>query len=479
MAEVEVLFLSSELVPYSKTGGLADVAGALPAALRAGGHRVLAVTPLYGSIDRAGLVPGEVGGEVQLGFHRLSWSGWTDPAGTTWFVDIPGLYDRGSLYTNGGDEHLRFAALGEASLQLAHARGWPIGIVHCNDWQTGLVPATLRGRWAHHPVLGRAGVVMTIHNLGYQGRFGAGVAGSLGLDGHEYLLHRDHLADGYVSFLETGILHADVITTVSPTYAREIQTPEGGAGLDGPLEARSDDVVGILNGIDSTEWNPRLDRLIPARFSAKSLWRKELNKEALLTGAGLEYRKHVPVIGIVTRLAHQKGIEIMRGPLLHFLETWDLRLVVLGSGQPEYEAFFRWLTERHPDKAVFVNGYDNRLSHLIEAGSDLFVMPSLYEPCGLNQMYSLAYGTIPVVRRVGGLADTVVQADVETGTGTGVVFDDFTEDGLGWALGRALTMHLDRRGWQLIQRNGMAIDNSWAQRAEQYLELYRRVLAAR
>jgi starch synthase len=237
-------------------------------------------------------------------------------------------------------------------------------------------------------------------------------------------------------------------------------------------------VVGILNGIDKIAWNPSLDRLIPARYSTKSLWRKELNKSALMDRFDLPYRKHVPVVGMVTRLAWQKGIELLADPLSYFLESWDIRFAIVGSGDSHYESMLHELAGRYPGKLGFFAGYDNSLSHLVEAGSDMFLMPSLYEPCGLNQMYSVAYGTVPIVRRVGGLADTVEQADPALGTGTGIVFNDYDTNAVGWAIGRALTLHADRKGWKCIQLNGMAIDNSWEPRAAEYVSEYRRLLGA-
>ena len=473
---LRILFLSSEIVPYAKTGGLADVSGALPAALGGLGCEVVAMMPLYGSVDRDDLIRHpEWSGRVEVGNATYEWTAWESREGQTRFIDIPELFDRDAFYTDDRDEHLRFATFSIAALDHAVATSLQPDVIHANDWQTGLVPALVRGPYADR--LGRTRTVFTIHNLGYQGRFDASVAESLGLGGHTDLLHRDHLEEGYVSFLETALLRADWITTVSPTYAREIQTPEGGAGLDELLRQRARRVVGILNGIDDDEWNPSADRLIPYRYSVKSLWRKELDKEALLTHFGLGYRKHVPVIGMVTRLAWQKGVDLVNDPFRHFLDTWDVRLALVGSGEARYEQMMHQLVADHPDKVGFFAGYDNRLSHLVEAGSDIFLMPSLYEPCGLNQMYSLAYGTIPVVRRVGGLADTVEQADVSIGAGTGVVFDHYDANAVGWALGRALSMHLDRKGWQTLQRNGMSIDNSWDERAEEYLRLYRRAIA--
>jgi starch synthase len=468
---VRVLFLSSEVVPWSKTGGLADVSGALPAALRKADHKVLTITPLYDSIDTETLTrePRLSGSPISLGGREWSWEVWADHDTSTLFIEVPGIFDRGTLYTDDPDEYLRWAVFQHLALRTAVTAGFKPKVIHCNDWQTGLVPLLTRTVYL---ALSDVPTLMTIHNLGYQGRFPAETVGRLGIDDHS-LFHQEHLAAGWYSFLETGLLHADWISTVSPTYAREIQTPDGGAGMDGILRRRSDRVVGILNGIDTDEWNPSTDLLIPWRYSSRSLWRKERNKEALLAELGVNYRPHVPVLGIVSRFAHQKGFDIMGPPLVHFLESWDVRLVVLGSGEKRYESYFHWLQAMNIGKVGFFSGYDNRMAHLVEAGADMFLMPSLYEPCGLNQMYSLAYGTLPVVRRVGGLADTVEHTDGDTGTG--FVFDHYTEDGLGWAIGQGLTMHQDRSAWQRTQLRGMAVDNSWEARADEYVTLYRRM----
>lgn len=468
---MRILFLSSEVVPWSKTGGLADVSGALPAALRELGHKVLTITPRYDSIPLEQLTsePELDRGPVTVGDSEWTCRVWSDAETSTLFLDVPGLFDRGRLYTDDPDEHLRWTVFQHLALRTTIAAGFKPKVIHCNDWQTGLVPLLTRSTYLP---LSDVPTLLTIHNLGYQGRFGVETAGQLGIE-DPGLLATHHWADGWYSFLETGMQHADWISTVSPTYAQEIQAPEGGADLDGTLRRRSDRIVGILNGIDTDEWNPSTDLLIPWRYSSRSLWRKQRDKEALLAELGLPYRPHVPVLGIVSRMARQKGFDIMGGPLVHFLETWDLRLVVLGTGEEKYESYFHWLKAMNGDKVGFVNGYDNRMAHLIEAGADLFLMPSLYEPCGLNQMYSLAYGTLPVVRRVGGLADTVEH--VAGDTGTGFVFDHYTEDGLGWAIGQGLGLHQDRAGWQAAQTRAMAIDNSWEARADEYVTLYRRM----
>lgn len=463
---VRVVFLTSEVVPFSKTGGLADVAAALPAQLRAAGVQVATITPAYRSVLAATqLTPREdLAGKV--GGHQLTV--WEDSATATLFLAVGDLFDREGFYDH-PDDHLRFSLFTRAALQVAATLDPPPDLIHANDWQTALAPLLLKLTGDS-----RTRTVLTIHNLGYQGTFSPQTLGALGLDPDD---ERVYLREGWVNFLALGIVHATRITTVSPTYAREIQTPEGGAGLDGLLRARSEDLVGILNGIDTAEWNPRTDPHLPFRYSEKSLWRKEKDKEALLRGLGLHYRKDVPVLGIVSRLVWQKGFDIVASPLTYFLDTWDCRLVVLGTGEARYEELFSQLVARYPHKVSFTAAYDNRLAHLIEAGADLFLMPSLYEPCGLNQMYSLAYGTAPVVRKVGGLADTVTHFDPTTGRGTGFVFEHFTEDGLGWVIGQGLTTHLKRDAWRQLQANAMAEDNSWERRAGEYLALYEELLA--
>ncbi len=469
---MRVLFVSSEVHPFAKTGGLADVASALPAALRAKGEDVVTVMPLYRSVSRANLRPISELTDVELSFGPNSgvWSAFAHDPSRTILIDIPQLYDRDYLYGHGEDEAIRWAALAHASLQMPSTLGWQPHIAHCNDWQTGLIPLLIEGR-RDDPMLAKTRTVMTIHNLGYQGHFGSLAVGRLGLEGLEDRLHQDHLDDGYIGFLETGLLAADAITTVSPTYAEEIKTPEGGAGLDWLLAQRSSVVTGILNGIDVDEWDPKIDTIIPANYDSVDLTGKQECRTTLLEGFRLDPAPGPPVVGIITRLAYQKGIEIMEAPLRHFLHTWDLRVAVLGSGEERYEEMFEKLATDFPDKVGFYPGYNNDLAHLIEAGSDIFLMPSLYEPCGLNQMYSLVYGTAPVVRRVGGLADTVIDASLPDGNG--FVFDEFSEDALGTALGRALDLHTRPAAWNELVQRAMAGSFSWGERADEYLDLYR------
>jgi starch synthase len=482
MAPLRILFVTAEMAPLAKTGGLADVSASLPRELASRGHDVRVILPHYGRIRvrHPGLVVEPVPGLINLSFahgpHRVVFSvGTTRLPGqgaSIFLVDCPSLFARDAIYTQDGDEHLRFAVFTRAALEICQRWGWAPDVFHVHDWHAALLPLYLRTIYAWDRLFEGARTLLTIHNLGHQGVFGSGVLPDLGLGGETALLPQDDLGAGRVSFLKTGLLHAHALSTVSPTYAREIQTPEYGFGLDGVLRARSRDLVGILNGIDVETWNPRTDPHLVARYSEKSLHRKELDKQALLEALGLPYSKGVPVVGIVTRLSPQKGIELLYEPIPELLAARDVRFVALGSGGGEYEAFLRSLAERFPGKACFYAGFSEKLAHLIEAGSDFFLMPSRYEPCGLNQMYSLRYGTAPVVRRTGGLADTVTPFDPRTGQGNGFVFEHFTAQGLRWALDQGLATYADARAWRTLQRNAMAGDFSWAHQVPRYEALY-------
>ena len=476
---MNILVVASEVVPFAKTGGLADVSSALPRHLSVAGHDVRVVMPLYGQVAQHHQIEkeewwGDI--TIPLGSRTAAFVTRTGvlpgSEAAVHFVDCPPFYHRASIYTHDPDEHQRFILLSRAALEISQRLEWSPDIIHVNDWQTALVPLYLRSVYAWDRLFADTRTVFTIHNLGYQGGFPARAAGDLGLGDSAYLLHQDQLRSGQLNFLAHGIMYADLITTVSPTYAWEIQTPEMGFGLDGLLRSRTHDLVGILNGIDPLEWNPRTDGRIPFRFSEKSLWRKEKNKEALLTELKLHYQKGIPLVGIVTRLAGQKGVELVAQTMGWFLARQDLRFVALGSGEPHYERTLEGLQARFPERAAFHRGYHNDLAHKIEASADFFLMPSLYEPCGLNQLYSLAYGTAPVVRRTGGLADTVTHFDPETGEGNGFVFEHYDATGLAWALGEGLSVHADRRVWQQLQRNAMAEDHSWTRRTGEYEQLY-------
>jgi starch synthase len=480
---LSVCLIASEVAPLAKTGGLGDVTAALARHLHASGHDVRLFMPLYGTLDPRSLGAHPVDFlqdmELRMGRHRVQYRVLTAPLPGSdlglYLVEAPPLFRRDRIYDSRGDEHLRFACLTRAALECCQRMGWAPHILHVNDWHTALGPLYLKTlyRWDH--LFDRTRSVLTIHNIGYQGVFPSAVLPDLGLEGESGRLRREELAAGRVGFLSTGILHADCVTTVSPTHAREIQTPEYGMGLEGLVQQRAKRLVGILNGVDYNEWDPRHDPMISFHYDAENLDGKWKNKRVLLEGLGLSSSPEAPVLGIVSRLVRQKGIDLMLDPLPRFLERRDLRLVALGSGEARYENYFQWLQLRFPDKVVYYRGFQNELAHLIEAGADIFLMPSLYEPCGLNQMYSQRYGTVPLVRRTGGLADTVEPWNGGTGEGTGFVFEHATTEGFAWALQAALEVWPDRRGWRRLMANGMARNWSWERQGNLYVDLYRRL----
>ena len=473
---MRVLFVSAEVAPFSKTGGLGDVASALPAALETLGHEVTVVSPLYRRVSNGVHRLHDVYTEVPISaLGGITFDADLADDGRNWFVDFPAFFDREGIYGNDRDEHRRFLLLTHATLELCRRRGWSPDIVHVNDWHTGFMPLYLRSLYGSDPLFARARSVFTIHNLGYQGVFGANIVDDLALGSSRFLLHQDHLRAGRIGFMEHALMYADAISTVSPTYAYEIQTPEHGFGLDEILRHRARDLFGILNGIDIDVWNPETDVHLATNYSTSDLAGKKDNKTALLAKAGLDPHPDLLTVGIVTRLTAQKGIEIALRPLARRLESGQIRLVALGSGERRYEEAFGWLASAFPGRASFQTGYDEPLAHLIEGGADVFLMPSLYEPSGLNQMYSLAYGTPPIVRQTGGLADSVTHYDPRRQEGTGFVFEHYSEEGVAWALDQALFVFADKEHWQILQRNGMAEDNSWERRALQYDRLYRQV----
>jgi len=476
----KILFVASEAYPLMKTGGLGDVCGALPQALTALGEDVRLLMPGYrDSMANAGTLKKvaeialpSVSAPVRLLEGRLP--------GTrikTWLIDYPPAYDRpGNPYQNAlgvdwPDNAERFALLARVAVAIAHGikrLRWQPDIVHCHDWQTGLVPALLSQE------TNRPATVFTIHNLAYQGLFPYETFSALGLpatwwsmDGLEF--------HGQMSFVKGGIAFADRVTTVSPTYAREIQTAEFGHGLDGLLRHRAPVLRGILNGIDTKIWNPRRDAAIATRYSAHRLGTgKAANKAALQTELGLATEPDAPLLGMVSRLVHQKGIDQFIEALPVLLEK-PLQCAVLGTGDAEYEQALRALAGRYPGQLAVVIGYNEPLAHRIIAGADLFLMPSRFEPCGLTQFYSLRYGTVPVVRRVGGLNDSVIDTSAATladGSATGIVFEAANSAALVQAVERGNALYQKRRTWQALRRNGMQQDFSWRHSAVEYQRLY-------
>jgi starch synthase len=483
--KLTVCMLASEAAPLSKTGGLADVSGALTKYLHSAGHDVRLFTPFYKSIDRTKITARPVEGlqrfDVRVGSHHYLFSlfsaqlpGSTAPV---YLLECPALYERAALYTTDVDEHLRFLAFTRAAFLACQRMQWSPQILHCNDWHTGFAPLFLKALYDHDPLFKRTRSVLTIHNIGYQGIFSSTALGDLDLGPKSYLVHQDDLRAGKINPLRQGVMYADAITTVSPTHAKEICTDQYGMGLQDSLRARGGAVTGILNGVDYDEWDPRVDRNLTQNYDPDHLQIKAQLKREFLGRMGFNIAPEVPLGGIVSRLAQQKGIELMFESLPQVLEWREFGLVVLGSGEPQYEEFFNTLQADFPGRVVFRRGYDDPLSHWIEAVSDLFLMPSMYEPCGLNQMYSLRYGTVPIVRKTGGLADSVEHYNPDTGVGTGIVFNDFNSEALEWALNTALDLYSAPTHWLRIVRNGMRRDFSWQHQGGMYVELYEKLLA--
>ena len=482
---MKIAFVSAEITPFAKVGGLADVSAALPAALHKAGHDVRVFVPLYRRAKTPERIFEPVAGMervvLKIGPHRVIFGVKTSVLPQSdlpvHFIDCPGLYDREGVYTQDADEHFRYVALCYAALAACQHMGFSPDILHANDWQTALLPLILNTRMAwDHNRFANTKTVLTIHNLAHQGMFPASTVADTGLADSAHLFHQDQLREGVINYLLTGILYSTAVTTVSPTYAREIQTDLGGGMLAPFLRARKSTVVGVLNGIGADEWNPETDADIEQNYSSATLDDKEKNKQALLEELGLPYIPNLPVFGVVSRLTWQKGLELIVSALPTFLAAGKLQLVVLGSGAGLYEQQFSLLQRRFPRQVCFYRGFSNKLAHRIEAGADVFLMPSRFEPCGLNQMYSLRYGTVPIVRQTGGLADTVVPFNPQTQRGTGFVFRPLTAAALGRAVQQALAVWPHRRVWRQLQLNGMQVDFTWDRQVKVYEELYGRVL---
>lgn len=481
---MHIAFVASECVPFAKTGGLADVVGALPRALADLGHQVSVYIPRYKptrptdpqTVVRSITIPFDdryrfcsvVTGENAAGVRH-------------YFVDYPPYFEREGLYgTPAGDysdNAERFALLCRAVLEATKILGVP-QVFHCHDWQSALVPALLRTVYAEDPAFSDVATIITVHNIGYQGIFPPEILPLLMLPWDLFTISRLEFF-GQVNFLKGALVMADAISTVSRRYAQEIQTSEYGFGLEGVLHDRASSVVGILNGVDYEQWSPQTDRYIAARYSVQDLSGKAKCKEDLLAEFGLsDTHSKLPVIGIVSRFAAQKGFDLI-AQIMDRLAREELILTVLGSGDGSYEEMFRRLHRQFPQKIAIKIAYDNVLAHKIEAGADMFLMPSHYEPCGLNQIYSLKYGTVPIVRATGGLDDTIEPWDARTAKGTGFKFSDYTGEALLATVRQALLEFRDQASWQVLMKNGMSRDFSWAASAREYSKLYDRVRQAK
>lgn len=464
--------VSSEAAPWAKTGGLADVVGALPASLQPLGNEVAVLIPRYSSIDLKGSRRVYNDLPIFLAGKRYDTSIYLAKADfPLYLLDCPALYDRPGLYNEAGvdypDNHIRFAVLARAGLAVARLL-FRTEIFHCHDWQTGTLPVYLKTTFANDPTFIGVKTLFTIHNLGYQGLFRPSALSEVALDSSVYRPDRMEFYSN-ISYIKGGIQYADALTTVSPTYAREIQTPEYGFGLDGALRSRANVLTGIVNGIDYKQWNPKTDPYLPAHFSATDLAGKKICKQHLLTEYGLPPEAiDRPLIGIVSRFASQKGTELVAQVIPGILAE-NMYLVVLGNGDPGYEDYFQRLASENPGRIGVRIGFDNGLAHRIEAGSDMFLMPSRYEPCGLNQLYSLRYGTVPIVRATGGLDDTIEES-------TGFKFAEYTGHAFWQAIRAAVDTYANRDSWQQMVARGMQKDFSWDFSAAAYSALYRQLL---
>lgn len=484
---MDVVLVASEAVPFAKTGGLADVAGALPRALARVGVGARLILPCYRQARDGGIPLADTGIVLKIPIGPKVVEGRVQTATIpgsdvpVYLIDQPAYFDRPGLYQRDGADYVdnceRFIFFQRAALETIRALGLRPDVIHGNDWQTGLVPVYLDEFYRGTPELARTGTLFTIHNMAYQGSFWHWDMPLTGLDWRLFNWRQLEFHNR-INFLKAGLVFSDVLSTVSPTYAKEIQTPEFGCGFDGLLRARRHDLHGIVNGIDPAAWNPRGDRHLVANYDADTFSvGKAACKAALQHRAGLPDRPDVPLFAQIGRLDPQKGWDLLID-VADDLLAGDVQMVVLGVGQPRYHGLLASLAARHPDKLRVFLEFSGPLAHQIEAGADLFLMPSLYEPCGLNQLYSLAYGTIPIVRSTGGLADTVVDATPETlakGTATGFAFHDATADALRGAIGRALDLWPDRDAWSRLIRTAMRADWSWDRVARDYLGLYEEV----
>ena len=485
---LNVLFVSSEVEPFAKTGGLADVSGALPQVIRQLDHEIRVMLPRYGSISerkarlhdmiRLKEIDIPVGTRHYSASVKSSFITNPQVKVQTYLLDNSTLFGRSGLYVHPetkkdyADNDIRFTFFNRAVLEVLKKLGWAPDIIHCNDWPTALLPAYLKTLYKHDPFYKDTKTVFTIHNMAYQGVFPhASFAHTLLPKDQDS--DRGVIAFGNLNFLKAGLVHADALTTVSERYAQEIRSSEEyGCGLQSILEKRKHDLTGILNGADYAVWDPSVDELIPQRYDPRSIDLKVENKRALLSKVGLPYQERTPVIGIISRLADQKGFDLI-GEVLDDLVKLPVQLVVLGTGEKKYHDLFEKAARKHPQHIGIALTFNNDLAHLIEAGSDMFLMPSRYEPCGLNQIYSMRYGTAPVVRATGGLDDTVEEFQPASGNGTGFKFTEYKSSAMFKAVQRAAAVFADVTAWRKLMKNGMAKDFSWEASARKYIQLYR------
>jgi len=490
MQNFKICYVSSEVVPFAKTGGLADVAGALPVAHKEMGQDVRVMMPNYKSINERKYVLREVirlrEVEVELNNQLKYANGKTaflpNSKVHVYFLSIPEYFDRKDYYVDPDtskdypDNAERFANFSMAVLKTLKLLYWQPDIIHCNEWQTALIPYYLKTYFKEDKFFKNTKTVLSLHNLAYQGIFPVEEAKKIGIEEQHYNKGGEFEFYGKINFLKAGIIFADVLNTVSEQYAIEITTnPEYGFGMEEFLELRKKDLSGILNGVDYSIWDPEVDNIITRQYSSKSLELKRENKEALCAKNNLIFDPAVPLIGMISRMVDQKGFDIISEAFEDIMKL-NVQFILLGDGGPDYKKKFARYQKKFPKQFAVNFGYDNNMAHHIESGADMFLMPSRFEPCGLNQIYSLKYGTVPVVRETGGLKDTINDFDPDTGKGNGFTFTEYSSKDLLKTIKRAVNTFKDEKTWQKIQKSGMRADFSWANSAKKYLKLYEKAL---
>ncbi len=493
--KLKILFVTSEIVPFVKTGGLADVSSALPQMLSELGHEVRIVIPKYGAVDDRRFKIHEIvrlkdivvkigdkdvmfslkscflpGPRIRVQIYFLD--------NQEYFGSRNGLYIDPKTGKDYADNDERFILLSRAAMELIIKLGWIPDVIHLNDWQCGLIPAYLKTVYKDQESFDQFKTLFTIHNLAYQGQFPPATFEKTGLPKELESVSKGIIHNGKVNFMKSGLMFADVINTVSKTYANEIRTKEEyGEGLKDVLSKRKDSLFGIVNGIDKNVWNPEKDKQISQTFSLKNLEDKLVNKKELAERFGLQYNEKIPIIGLISRLFDSKGFDIIQKGFADLMKL-DVQIILLGTGEAKHHAFFDKMSQKFPKKFASFLGFSDELAHLIEAGADMFLMPSKYEPCGLNQMYSLVYGTVPIVRETGGLADTVIRYNDKTEEGNGFVFKKYDAAEMVKEIKRAVKLFGDTKTWQKIMRSGMKSDFSWDSSAKKYIELYKTLLSS-
>ena len=478
---MKIFFASSEVVPFAKTGGLADVAGALPKALAKLGHEVKVVMPAYKTVkaeilDSFPLTFSLFGNNINCTIEQ---SLMPDSNVLIYFVKYDPYFGRDSLYQAQGQDYLdnpeRFAFFSMAALALAEHLKWPPDIIHCNDWQSALIPTYLKTSFFKDHFFEHSATVYTVHNLAYQGLCSKDRMSNIGMTEEHFTPERLEFY-GKLNIMKGGLVYADIINTVSPTYSHEMQTKEYGCGLEGLLLSRSQDIFGIINGLDSLVWDPNIDTALVANYSSSKLVNKKPNKEDLQKTLNLPVLPNTPLIGIVSRLDSQKGFDIIAEAIEDLLHL-NIQIALLGTGDPVYHTLFEKLQKKHPEQVGISLKYDEMTAKKIYAGSDMFLMPSRYEPCGLGQLISLKYGTVPIVRQTGGLADTIIDYHHNKRSGNGFSFVDYTASALVEAVHRAVTTYREKTAWTKLMQRAMQADYSWEASAAEYVKLYKKAMS--